>query len=63
MTKLLGALAVIGTMCAPVHAASVRQVPAATENLQSNDGLDYIGRDPDPNVQFELERDPPADRQ
>jgi hypothetical protein len=50
-------------MCAPVHAASVRQVPAATENLQSNDGLDYIGRDPDPNVQFELERDPPADRQ
>ena len=60
MTKILAAFALIGAMSAPVYAKTMKPVAAATEAVQTEGGLDYIGHDPDPFVQLELQRDSAA---
>jgi hypothetical protein len=62
MKKILVAFALVSTMAAPVYAKTVKHTAPATQGASVDNGADYVGQDPDPRIQSELNRDPAADR-
>ena len=62
MKKILVAVALASTMAAPVYAKTVKYAAPATQNVQVDNGADYVGNDPDARIQSELLRDPASDR-
>jgi len=62
MKKILVAFALVSTMAAPVYAKTVRHAAPATQGVSVDNGADFVGQDPDPRIQSDLNRDPPSDR-